>query len=70
MRATLNATFAAAREGHPLADGLALLRGIGWAARRRRVVGARVIDMRRLVHDARYTAAIHQNRSGSARSYG
>lgn len=69
-RATLNACAAAARSGHPLADASALLRGIGWALRRRRVVGAHVVEMRRLVNDARYAASSRQNRSGSARSYG
>lgn len=69
-RATLNACAAAMRGGHPLADAGALLRGIGWALRRRRVVRERVADMRRIVRDARYTASSDQNRSGSARSYG
>jgi hypothetical protein len=41
------------RGGHPLADAVALLRGIGWAARRRRAVDARVVDMLRIVRDAR-----------------
>jgi len=67
---TLTACAAAARGGHPLADFGALLRGIGWAVRRRRVVSQRVLDMRRIVRDARYAASSHQNRSGSARSYG
>ena len=72
-RATLNACAAAARGAHPLADFGALLRGIGWAMRRRRVVGARVLEMRRAVQRARgadYAPSSHQKRSGSARSYG
>jgi GT2 family glycosyltransferase len=69
-RATLAACEAALTNGHPLADAGALLRGIGWAWRRRRVVNARVLEMRRAVRDARYAAATDQNRSGSARSYG
>ena len=50
--ATLNACAAAAREGHPCADFGTLARGIGWALRRRRVVGARVVEMRRTVRAA------------------
>lgn len=52
-RATLNACVTAARGGHPFADLGALLRGVGWAVRKRRVVDARVIEMRRLVQHAR-----------------
>jgi len=50
--ATLSACASAIRGEHPLADLGALLHGIGWAVRRRRVVGARVVEMRRLVREA------------------
>jgi len=69
-RASANACIAAARGGHPFADLGALLRGIGWAIPRRRPVRPQVVDMRRVVQQARYVDASHQNRSGSARSYG
>ena len=47
--ATLEACVASARGGHLLADTGALLRGIGWAMRRRHAVDPRVVEMRRIV---------------------
>ncbi|WP_061137972.1 glycosyltransferase family 2 protein [Caballeronia fortuita] len=51
LRATRDALLIANREGALRLDLLALLRGIAWAASKRRVVPARVREMRRIVHE-------------------